>query len=457
MIKEKKVIVLLMLIATLILIAPLAIRMFNNNVYSINSESYYHTRMYIQGNTNYDAIKGEYAPINIINLLQLNGFARQVLFKVVPILLGILTVLLIYLTLEKQNISERTIHAIILLIITSPIFIYVFTDYKIYSFIIFLNILGIYFLAKNKILPSSAILAIVPFIDLFSGIVTLVLLLTYLLNGPKNRRNIKISCISLFIAIVLSMIVNTYYGYNLINIFNFSLSNVIIDIGANIGISFSIIILTIIGMILLWENGWRNLATYSLLIIFFMIMLFNDTILIYLNFIMMIYAGFAFIYLNKRKWSIAIIKKTTILLIICSVFFSTLVYTTQLVRSEPSPEYVNALLFLKDQSLQNEVILGSPDEGYMIEYYSERSVFIDESTKYSDSKRYLDLDIIASSRNLERTEKLLNDHNIKYVVVSKEFESYLIEKEGLLFLIETSKKFVSVYKNTGIEIWMYVK
>ncbi|MGV8087258.1 MAG: hypothetical protein ACP5N1_06530 [Candidatus Woesearchaeota archaeon] len=457
MIKEKKTIILLMLIATIILITPSVIRMFNHNSYSVNSESYYNMRLYNQGSTNYDTLQGEYDSINIINLLRLNDFARQILFKIVPMILGILTVLFIYLTLEKQNISERTIHAIIVLIITSPIFIYVFTDYKIYSFVIFLNILGIYFLAQNKILLSSAILAIIPFIDIFSGIIALILLLTYLLNGPKNKRSINISCISLFVAIILSIIINIYYGYNLINIFKFNIHNVITDIGANVGISFSIIILTIIGMILLWENGWRNLATYSLLLLFSVSMLFNDTIRIYLNFILMIYAGFAFIYLNKRKWSIAIIKKTTILLIVCSIFFSTLVYTTQLVRSEPSPEYVNALLFLKNQSLTTEVMLSSPNEGYMIEYYTERSVFIDESTQYSDSKKYLDLDILVSSRNLERTEKLLNEYSIKYVVVSGEFESYLIEKEGLLFLIQTSNKFVSIYKNTNIEIWMYVK
>jgi hypothetical protein len=421
----------------------------------VNSESYYNLRLYNQASTNYDSLQGRDVPLNIINMLRLNDFTRQILFRVVPILLGLLIILIMYLVLHKQNISERTIHAIVALTITSPIFIYVFTDYKLYSFIIFLNMLGVYFLMQNKILPSSVVFSIIPFIDLFSGIVTATILLVYIISNPKNKNNVRLTAIILATSIFLSSIINVYFGYNLLHMFRFNIHNILVDIGANIGISFSVIILTIIGMILLWENGWRNLVIYILLTLIVIIALFNDTIRVYLNFILMIYAGFAFIYLNRRKWSIAIIKKTTILLIICSLFFSTLVYTTQLVRSDPTSEYVDALLFLKNQSLETEVILSSPNEGYFIEHYATRAVFVDDLTRYYNFKKYSDLEIIATSRNLERTENILKENNIKYVVIGKEFEPYLKEKEGLLFLIETSHKFVQIYKNSAVEIWMY--
>jgi uncharacterized membrane protein len=174
-----------------------------------------------------------------------------------------------------------------------------------------------------------------------------------------------------------------------------------------------------------------------------------------MNFVIIIYAGFAFIYLNKRKWSISIIKKTTVLLIICSIFFSSLVYITKVTRSEPTPEYIDGLEFIKEQSLSTEVILGSPTNGYMIEYYTERMAFLDDSTKYSYNQKYIDLDNLSNSRNLERTEKMLKDYNIKYIIIDQEFEPYLKGKEGLLFLIETSQKFTSVYKNDKMEVWMY--
>jgi hypothetical protein len=105
--------------------------------------------------------------------------------------------------------------------------------------------------------------------------------------------------------------------------------------------------------------------------------------------------------------------------------------------------------------LPTEVILASPENGYIVEYYTERMVLVDDMTKYRDYQKYIDMDNLTSSRNLDRTQKLLNEYNIKYIIIDQEFEPYLTNKEGLLFLIETSQKFTSVYKNNNIEIWMY--
>ncbi len=456
MINEKKYLILLVLLAGILLLAPATIRLLNHNDNMINSEAYNNMRVYSQGDVKYDSLQGHNIPLNILNLVRLNDTARQILFNIIPIILGLATVVLTYLVLHKQNISEKTIIAIIILMIVSPIFLYAFTNFKIYSFIIFLNILGLYLLMHDKIMFSSVAFAIIPFIDPFSGVVTVALLSTYLFGSQKRHASAKIILIVLFVAVIMSLILNWLYGYKITHIFKFTVHNILIDIGANIGVSFSIIILTIIGLILLWEDGLHTLVTHILLLVFFVLALFNDTMRIYINFIIMVYAGFAFMYLNKRKWSIAIIKKTTILLIICSIFFSTLVYTTKIIQSEPTPGYIDALIFVKEQSLSTEAILCSPTNGYMIEYYTERMVFLDDSTKSYNLKRYDDLEIMASSRNLERTEKILKEYNIRYIIIDRSFEPYLKEKEGLLFLIETSNKFVSIYKNEHAEVWMYI-
>jgi len=454
--KDVKYIIMLVLLTGILLAAPSIIRVLEHNSYMPNSEAYYNIRIYNNSSTGYDSLQGHSVPLNIINLIRLNYGVKDVLFRIIPIILGILTVIFSYLILHKQNISEKTIIAIILLMIISPIFNYVFTDYKPYSFAIFLGILGLYFILHDKTLISTAVISIIPFIDLLSGIVMLLLLLTYMFASQKHRETYKTTCIALLAAVILSVIINGYYGYGMAHIFKFDMHNILIDIGSNIGISFSMIILSIIGLILLWEDGWRNVATYAILIAFIVLSLFNDTILIYMNFIIMVYAGFALIYLNKRKWSISIIKKTTILLIVCSIFFSTLVYATRIVRSEPTQNYIDALKFVENQSLTTEVIMASPENGYFIEYYSNRMVLADDLTKYYEKKRYDDLDVIASSRNLDRTEGLLKEYNIKYIIIDKEFSLYLKEKEGLLFLIDTSRKFTSIYKNDDVEVWMYI-
>jgi len=455
MAQERKYIIMLVLLAGILLVVPSTVRMLGHNNYMTNSIAYNNIRVYNQGDAAYDSLQGHSIPLNIINLIRLNDFARQILFNIIPIILGLITVVLMYLILHKQNISEKTIVTIVTLMIVSPIFLYVFTDFKVYSFVICLNMIGLYFLTHENIMFSSAAFAVIPFIDPFSGIITLALLLTYMFSNQKHRTSVKVTSIVLLTAVILSIVLNTYYGYNVLHMFRFTIHNILTDIGANIGVSFSIIILTTIGLILLWENGWKMLVTYMLLLIFIILSLFNDTVRIYMNFVIMIYAGFAFIYINKRKWSISIIKKTTVLLIICSIFFSTLVYITQIARAEPTPEYVDALKFVKEQSLPTEVILGSPANGHMIEYYTERMMLVDDSTQYHDSQKYADMENISNSRNLDRTEKMLKDYNIRYIIIDGEFEPYLKDTEGLLFLIETSQKFTSVYKNSKVEVWMY--
>jgi hypothetical protein len=444
-----------MLLSAILLVTPTIIRLINNNAFVINSESYNNIRVYNQGNINYDALQGRSIQLNILNLIPLNSTGQMIMFRILPILLGIITVLLAYLVLKKQNVSEKTIIAILGLMIVSPIYSYIFTDYKIYSVIIVLNILGLYFLLDNKTLYSSILFSIIPFIDIFSGIITLVFMIIYMFSSQKHHASYRITSIAVLSGIILSIVINTYYGYNIWRIFQFTAQNIITDIGADIGLSFSILILAVIGLVILWENGWKNLLTYALLILITALAFFNTTIRVYINFILVVYAGFAFIYLNRRKWSITIIKKTTILLIICSILFSTLVYTTRMVRSEPLPTYVDALEFVKKQSLPTENIIGYPKYGYIIEYYADRRVLVDDTTYQHDKSRVEAFENITSSRNLERTESLLQKYNIKYLIIDKDFNSYLKEREGLLFLIENSRKFDRIYYNSDVEVWMY--
>lgn len=455
MIHEKKYLMLILLLSAILLTAPQAIRTLNHSASIANSEAYYNIRIYDQESSTYDFLQGHSIPLNILNSLKVDRDISDALFRILPVILGIATILLTYLILHKQNIPEKSTLAIIMLITISPIFIYTFTDFKIQAFVVFLNMLGLYLLTHDKILVSGIPLAMIPFIDLFSGIVTLAFLLIYMLSSPRHKTGCKVASVALFTAVILSLILNLYRNYPLRLFLQFDIQNVLTEIGADIGISFSIIILAIIGIILLWEDGWKNFVIYSMIILLMIASLFNPTIRIYMNFVIMIYAGFAFIYLNRRKWSISIIKKTTLLLIICSIFFSTLVYMTKVVSADPTPEYLDALDFIKSQSLPTEVILSDPGHGYLIEYYTERMVLVDDSTKYFDRARYDILDNITSSRNLERTEEMLQRYNIKYVIIDDSFGPYLEEKEGLLFLIENSRKFTNTFMNEHVQVWMY--
>jgi hypothetical protein len=452
---DKKNILIIVLLAGLVLVSPQIIRYLNGNTYAINGETYESMRLQEQNNHKYDYLEGRNIPFNILNILSVNEYTSEILFNITPIILGIISVALAYLILKNHGINEKTNMTILILLIVSPIFLYTFIDYKNYPFIIFFNILGMYFLSKSQTLPSSIFFGIVPLIDAWSGIITLILLLTYKITNTSKKTHINMVMIAIASSSIVSIILSIYNNYNILRLVELDIHNILTDIGSNIGFSFAIIILTTIGLILLWERGVHTLITYILLISMIVLGLFNDTIRIYLNFIIVIYAGFAFIHLNKRKWSISIIKKTTVLLIICSIFFSSLVYITKTVRSDPDSNYIEALLAVQKQAIPGETILSHPNSGYMIEYYTNITVFSDHTTKNYDSQKYKLVETLASSRNLIKTEEILKKYNIRYIIIDKEFKSYLQEYEGLTYIIETSGKFTQIYESEGVNIWMY--
>jgi hypothetical protein len=452
-----KMLLLLTLLAGMLLVLPYTIRMINGNPYIINSESYYTLRIYQQEKmTNYDALQDRVLPLNIIQAIPHTNLMSIILTRILPFILGMAVIMLGFLILHKYNISERNIYAILLLLIVSPIFLYIFTDFNPYSITIFLTLLSLYLMLKKQYLISITPLIFIPFIEIYSAIIVSIFMMIYFIVNRKNVKNWKIILPILAASLTLSIISNTLSGYNLLQNFAIQKSNIITDIGANIGYSFSALVLSLIGLVILWDKGWKNLIIYSSILLSLVISVFNSTVRIYLNFILVVYGGFALIYLMKRKWSIQLIKKVTMLLIICSIFFTTVLYVTQLVKSSPDANYVDALLFIKKQALPEEKILSSEENGYMIEYYSGMSAFIDGHTSQDNPSSISVAENILSSRNLGNTESMLEANNIKYIFIDNAYMQYVEEKQGLLFLIDTSKKFTNIYQNDKITVWMYL-
>ena len=454
---EIKYLLIALILALVLLTGPYLVRMLEGNPYTINSDTYYGLRLESMQATYHDPLQQRDLPLNILYFLHLPQANMFLISKIIALILGLASVALGYVILKNFNMNEKNIAAILLLLVASPIFIYTFIDFNTYAIIILLNLLIIFFLMKNKLYASTLLFLILPFIDIYGAIISFLFIMLFIVSANKNLKSHRAFIIISILAIIISIIINSMLGYNILGITPFEKSNIITDIGADIGFSFSSIILSIIGLLLLWEKGWKNLVIYSVIILFIILSVFSTFLRIYLNFLLAIYAGFAFIYLTRRKWSINIIKKITILLIICSILFTTLVYTTKIIKEPPNPDYADALAFLNQQSFADEHVLSSADNGYLIEYFSQRAAFIDPKTYNFENARMQVFENISTSRNLDRTEAMLKEYSIKYIFIDQDYMQYLEEKQGLLFLINTSNKFKNIYKNPGMEIWMYVQ
>lgn len=445
---ENTKILLILILAGALILSPYAFRTFQGNPYMINSEAYYNVRVSGQ-----DQLQDRTMPLSILNFFNQDNVIFN---KIIPLLSGILCVGLAFMIMKKHNISDKNITAIMLIMISSPIFLYTFLDIKYFAFTVLLTLLTIYFIVSKKYLISAIPLVLIPFIDFYSSLIAIILIVLYITLTAKNYSTYKIVLIIGIVSFIASILLNNYLGYSVTRI-PIEKTRLITDIGAEVGFSFSTMILTLIGMILLWDKGLKNLAVYISIILLFALSVFNTTLKAYVNFILVVYAGFAFVYLTKRKWSIPIIKKVTLLLIICSIMFTTILYATKLSKSEPTPGYVDALRFLKEQSFENEKVLSSIENGYLIEYYAERGAFIDEKTNIYEPKRLILFNNLTTSRNLEKTESILKEHNIKYVFIDEYFKQKLDSDQGLLFIIQNSQKFKNIYRNKEVEVWMYIE
>ena len=450
--RESIKITLIIIISGIILILPNTIRALNNNQYMINSDSYYTLRTY---NQQFDGLQQRPLPFSIFHYIPL--FENIVIARVLPLLLGIMTALLSYFILRKHNMPEKNINAIIILLIVSPIFIYTFSELKLYAVALALTLLCILLLSYKKIALASILFIIIPLIDIYASILSLVFVFIYIALSNKSLKNNLIFILIALISVAAAIGINYFFNYPIFKYIPIESPNLLSDTGIKNGFSFSSLILSLIGLILLWEKGLKNIIIYVSFILILVLSMFSTSLKAYINMILIIFAGFAFIYLNRRKWSIQLIKRVTILLIICSILFTTILFITKTSNLAPDADYVDAMLFIKKQSNPEEKILSSPDNGFMLQYYTDRATYLDDKSSMFDKELLIELSNLTSSRNLERTENILSKNNLRYVFIDKDFKQFLEQEEGLLYIIETSNKFTNIYKSNKAEVWLYTE
>lgn len=126
-------------------------------------------------------------------------------------------------------------------------------------------------------------------------------------------------------------------------------------------------------------------------------------------------------------------KKLFIALLFLVFIFNSVIptisYTAQVVREAPSKNEIDAFLWLKNNSDEQDVVLASLDEGYLINAVAERKNVIDKNfLLIKDAEQRLeDARIIYTTYYETDAIPLLNKYNIKYIVLSKKsMEDYNI-------------------------------
>lgn len=368
----------------------------------------------------------------------------------IPFIIGIVNSFLIYLILINlaENLLERFYSA--LLIIISPVFIYVHcTQNSIYLGLMFI-LLGLLFLLRQKFLFSALFLLIsFMFNQIFIFLILIILLI--FLERTTNKSKVLFLLSIVLLVFVFSLVNN----FNVLGVHSL-ITSYISDFGAIIGFGTFSIILFSIGLILSWKNKSKNVMIYFVLLGLCIMVLFNKDASIFLVLFIGFFGGKALYYLQTRKWASEVLKNYVILLLFCGLIFTSGSYIKRISVSGPYEEEINSLVWLSQQ--EPGKVLSNHEYGYLIrtisgfEPYTDKDYYLSSKNK----ERIIETNHIYQSRNLEKIIQFLKNNQISYIWITKEMKDdiWKTDDQGILLILENSRHFSRVY-NYDVEIWKF--
>jgi len=278
----------------------------------------------------------------------------------------------------------------------------------------------------------------------------------------EKKSQTRIVCCILSIGLVLIFVIK---GFNLQLVQPTMLQIIetqLADVGARFGYSLFSIILAGIGVYYLWKEKQMRYWNVGLtLFLVFITIAKAHYYAIYLNIIVCILASIGFLRLTKRTWKITNLRNITLFLLILGVVYSGTVVVARNATADPEPEIMHAMIWLRQHSEENAVILSAEQYSFMIQQTTKRNVIITKKTDLSAEAEIArkDINTLYDTRSIDIALDTLYKYDVTYVVVTEEMKKGLIwtrDDQGLLFLLDNGEKFKKVFENNKVTIWEVV-
>jgi hypothetical protein len=228
----------------------------------------------------------------------------------------------------------------------------------------------------------------------------------------------------------------------------------LLEFGAQFGYSLFFVLFVLVGAASAWRYKKRLLSFY-LLVALLLGSLWDAPIMLtvllfpFLSF----FAGFGFYVLYFHQYEIRILQTVVHLLLFVMVFYSLFSYGVEMVSSAP-----------RDDLLDTVKSLSSYREGKVLSHVTY-STYIAALSPHTPLYETVDTETygqviqeIYYSRNLEKTQQLLNHYGISYILITPEMKTSLVWENrniGLLFLLEKADVFVELERSDGFQIFKY--
>jgi len=469
---KRRAFIIIIIIALGILLVPHMVRFRYFDNYLIGEEPYYHARIaedLSKGFFQHDTLSyaGSVYPFDSYHvLLSLFGQFIGVLTvsNLLPFVLGILSVVLLYLLLRQFRFTRNMRFIILFLWIISPIFIYTFTVSGPFSVVIFLNLAGFYFFVKDgkKSVLSILFFSFIPFFGIMCTLLTAFAAIAYAVRSKKKGFLVLV----LLLLFLVSILYNGwfYYRYGLpggasLGVENFAQSN-FVELGSHVGFNIFVLLLSGIGIISTWKRKGSFMWIYLGLLVLLIISYFEPDFKMLLNILISLLSAYGLVAVVEMHWELRLIRNLTIVLLVAGMLFSSYSYMMRLSFAEPDLSRIDALVWLNDRSLPEDVVLSHYRNGFWIEYFSRRPVVMDSLTEYTPlpQQRYNDTRQLMMTRDMDVASGILDKYEVKFILVDQKTRELMQTENNLLglqFLLENSPRFTLLKTFDSIDIWEF--
>ena len=479
---------LLALIITFIVLSVPLFNVFIDKNLLIGEEPYYHIRLsnYILNNDIHIKDSLVYGDRNLFfnpfhpmlalfSLIMPSGYAYQLLL----LSFALLIVFFIFRICEHFRIEQKKAFFILLLLISSPLFIYLSTVSASNAMALALGLAAFHLFMKedyyaqkfsktkqNTIKYASyALFLASSLFSIFNALLVAITLLSYSTTAKdKQKRIVALSAICVIIPALLG--VKFFYNFNYSMLKAGFSANLVSDFGSLIGFSLISLMFAFIGFVDSWKDSKKIRYLHILLILFFALSwLYSPFINIYLNFIISFFAGIGLYRLVNMRWSLYFIKRMSLLTIFCILFFSTVSYIQLTKDFSPEKDSVSALIFFdfmkkKNENMQQEMFLTDVNRAFLIQAITNQPVLADPLSAAMPGFKFIysDLEKILHSEDLKEAVELLNKYNVTYILIDKRMKQAFLkeEKRDIIFMLTNNETFKNEYRVGNSEIWRFI-
>lgn len=376
-----------------------------------------------------------------------------------PFILGIITLFFSY-NLFLRAVAPK--HALLagIFFVSSPMYITIFSETINISLIITLLSAGFFFFfqeGKKKYI-AFPLFGLLFFYSSVHLLLILLLLLCFSSIIPHKQYFFSLLCF-LFVLFFLDLYLHSFVFLFVVPSPLLLIQQLFSDLGGKFGFSFFLIILACIGFPqFLKFLHTRTSFVFSVFLLTALFLTMTSSLLyaFYLLPCIVLSGIFGFETLLTRQWKLSYLSQMTLFLFVLGILFSATSTVSRIATSDPNLEIASALLWLKENSYENAIILPSDRATFWTEYFTERRVLLDKKTVLGPETRILfqDYQKMLTSRNLEETLPLFEKYQIDYVVILKDQDDLWLQKtKNLQFLLENSPFFTHVFENQRVRIF----